>query len=148
MKKMLKTKFQISWILLLIFLTQPTVIYAKEDPKPFQIFLGDFFRNDRVSILINKIKIVDSYNLSSDFSVGLTTLLIKGQLSGKQVIFVHDGKRFKCKSTNNKIELSIIMDDKNYLFTIDFLKGRFIDISKDIDIGLRMIQYERAPEFD
>jgi len=148
MKKILKTKLQISRILLLIFLTLPTVIFAKEDPKPFHIFFCDYFSNDRVTVLINKTKIVDNYNLTSDLCVGLTHLLIKGQLSGKRVLFVHNGKRFKCRSSNNKIELSVIMDDKNYPFTIDFVRGRFIDISKDDDVGLLLMQYERAPEYD
>jgi hypothetical protein len=148
MNIIMKTKLQISRILLLIFLTLPTVIFAKEDPKQIQIFFGDFFNNDRVTVLINKIKIVDNYNLTSDFSVGLTNLLLKGQLTGKRLIFVHNGKRFKCRYSNNIIELSIVMDDKNYSFTIDLVMGRFIDISKDDGAGLRLMQYERAPDYD
>ena len=144
----LKNRLPINRILLLICLILPTVGFTKNDSKQFQVIFGDFFTNDRVTIMFNNLKIVDNCILTSDSCVGLTKLMIKGQLTDKHVIVLHNGKRFKCRATNNIFDISIVMNGNRFSFPIDLGKGRFINISKNNSGGLRLTQNVRASEYD
>lgn len=104
----------------------------------------DFFDKDIVSCYIQDCKIFENLELTSDKSIGLTDIsVIISEIKKGKIIAKYSNKLVNCSiNSRKKAKITIDLNDKPYIFNIDFSKGKFIGIeSNNGQISLTQSKY-------
>ena len=123
----------------------------------FSIILGDCFKNDTISMIINGKTIFDSSVVTSDFSTGLTELSTYQDKKNLIVIERSNKKELAKLEIRKSIIISFIIKNKeNYSKTLNLKKGKIIVIdycNRQTETGkvmksIHAQQYRKNIEFD
>jgi hypothetical protein len=145
--------------ILLIFGFLLTLSIKGQDYKDieFSIILGDCFKNDTISMLINGKTIFDSSVITSDFSTGLTGL--STYQDKKKLIVIEKSYKKELNKLEFKKSINIsfnIRNKENYSKTLNLKKGKIIVIdycNRQTETGkiMKLIhaqQYRKNIEFE
>jgi phosphoribosylformylglycinamidine (FGAM) synthase-like amidotransferase family enzyme len=115
----------------------------------FQVDFQDFFQNDTVTLGINGCSIFSNKLLTSDRSTGLTSAIVKAQLTNNAQIKVYfNGQSFLCMYSKDKIFISIIFNHFEKKYEVDLSKGKYIGFSKKDKHELIISQSKRPFIYD
>lgn len=91
----------------------------------------DFFANDKATFFINNCLIFNNEYLNSDKSVGVTGVFLKIKKEKTSlIILLNDEKTIKCITKDNELNLKIMVNNVESIFTINLKKGKYIGLEK------------------
>jgi hypothetical protein len=97
----------------------------------FVIDFQDFFENDLGSFKFNECTIFEDICLNSNQSTGLTSIRIKiYKKANNKYQITYFGSSTECRTLQNKIEITVILNGAANKYLIDINAGSFIGFSK------------------
>jgi hypothetical protein len=117
----------------------------KQAPKPlvFVLSIDDFFKNDELSLTLNKVTILDKEVVSSNV-VGNTGLNFNFYTLSPNKLFVQYGGKELYISHAYKLNMVLMLNGKKRSIIIDLKKGKYIGLSKK-DINDFFITQSKTP---
>ena len=109
----------------------------------------DFFKNDTVSLSINKVRILQNKTLQSDESTGTTGEKIILKCNDNKYYVFHEGKKIFIADVNQKqILLKVSVNMVSSTYNIDVSRGKFVGFSKSDGNSLKMMQAAKTYIYD
>ena len=115
----------------------------------FKIDFQDFFKNDIVTFYLNDCVIFEDLELNSSGSTGLTDMILEVRENNQDIIvFKKDNEYVVCENSSKTINLTVVVNQVESAFKIDFMKGRYIGFDKKSNDEVLFNQATEAFEYD
>ena len=121
-----------------------------KDNLSYNIIFGDFFSEDKVTLLIDGKTVFQNAVLNSYGSMGITKVWVKITTeNGENFVSSSEGKeKSKIEINPKSIILTVILNDKSQRITIKKSKGKFILFHKAKNGEVAYDQTIKEPIFD